>query len=160
MWVGLSACANHEIVDVDISSGLVTTSVDSFVAGLRTVDNNNEIVLSVRSVGEPPIGLEDLRRNTGPGEVSLLPLASDTAAITRPAGQGFANFTDVDMEAVAKVLREHGVADIWQASASPVMSATLSNDLDELLKVVEALATHPNLDRIEANIVAVVRPDG
>ena len=156
----LAGCVDDRVVNVDVSDGLVTTSVDTFLAGLRQVNAEHELMIVVRSTTVPPLDRLSFETEFLPGTVSLLPLASDTAAVRRPAGGGFAEAGDGDIDAVLELLWAHGVQAPSAPRVSPVIIATLPQDLEKLNLVISALSEHPNLDVIEANQGRAFLPDG
>ncbi len=154
--VAAATCELDQLINVDISGGIITTSVDTFVVVLDSVDHDDEAYVVVRSPAVPPLDLAARQAEVGSADLMLLPLASMTAPVRRTKlGGPVATWTLEDVQIMVELLERHGV--VVKSRFSPLVFVELPGDPDQLHKLLSELVRHPRLDWVAPNQFISVR---
>lgn len=157
--LSVSEPAEHEAAPlasdvVDAGQTLVTSDPVRFADAVRTIDNENEILVVLRGSGARATSASRLRNLQGNPIAAVPDAASQRTYRSRP---GMAEAGPRANEAVRGALKRLGVVPYRGDGTSKVLALRLTDD--QLEPVLEQLLTHPNVDYVEPNRRRTVRFD-
>src|SRR5699024_5564882 len=138
------------------SGKFITSDPAAFTKKLTTLNNENEVLIALKSSSSPRIAKTMLRElPTGGDDIIGLPKTSRNAS--RRTTPGFARVSSQSRQAIKGVLQTNNIAQLHAPDFAQVITAKLPQK--ETHKIVAALLKSPHVDYIEANRSYPVRFD-